>query len=201
MATNKWLKNVELKSSTISLIPLTMDHRDGLIAAASDGKLWELWYTGVPSANTVDQYIETALKDNEQGNALAFVVIESSSGDILGCSRYCRADAGNQRVEIGYTWYATRCQRTSLNTECKLLLLGHAFETLDAIAVEFRTHWHNLPSRNAIARLGAKQDGVLRNHSIEADGTLRDTVVFSIIESEWPAVRKSLQHKLARGGK
>ncbi len=198
---SKWLEDIKLESSTVSLTPLKKEHRDALITAASDGNLWELWYTGVPSAETVDQYIDTALKDKELGTSLPFVVIENSSGDIIGCTRYCRGEENNRRVEIGYTWYAKRFQRSSVNTECKLMLLRHAFETLDAIAVEFRTHWHNHASRNAISRLGAKQDGVLRNHSIEADGSLRDTVVFSILNSEWPSVRKSLIHKLERGGK
>ena len=198
---SKWLDNIELESATVSLTPLTKEHRDALVAAAADGNLWELWFTGVPSAETIDKYIDTALKEKQLGTSLPLVVVENSSGDILGCTLYCHAEPNNRRVEIGYTWYAKRCQRSSVNTECKLLMLRHAFETLDAIAVEFRTHWHNHASRNAIARLGAKQDGVLRNHSIEADGSLRDTVMFSILNSEWPSVRKSLIHKLERGGK
>jgi len=128
--------------------------------------------------------------------SLPFVVIDNDNGKIIGATRFCNASADSRRVEIGYTWYSTSYQRTSVNTECKLLLLTYAFEALDAIAVEFRTHWHNEKSRKAITRLGAKQDGVLRNHSIQADGAYRDTVVFSIINLEWPTVKKSLQFKL-----
>ncbi|WP_203142117.1 GNAT family N-acetyltransferase [Marinobacter mangrovi] len=196
--TTTWLEDVTLTNQTASLVPMASEHRDALVEAASDGRLWELWFTGAPSADTVDTYIEQALKDKAAGRALPFVVIENASGDVIGATRYCNAEPDNRRVEIGYTWYAQRAQRTAVNTECKQLLLTHAFETLNAIAVEFRTHWHNEASRRAIARLGAKQDGVLRNHRIEPDGAYRDTVVFSILESEWPTVRKSLAFKLAR---
>lgn len=196
--TTTWLEDITLTNQTASLVPMASEHRDALVEAAGDGRLWELWFTGVPSADTVDTYIEQALKDKAAGRALPFVVIENASGDVIGATRYCNAEPDHQRVEIGYTWYAQRAQRTSVNTECKQLLLTHAFEQLNAIAVEFRTHWHNEASRRAIARLGAKQDGVLRNHRIEPDGAYRDTVVFSILESEWPTVRKSLAFKLAR---
>ncbi|MFT5674565.1 MAG: RimJ/RimL family protein N-acetyltransferase [Paraglaciecola sp.] len=191
-----WLNEVELVGETVSLQPLSMTHGEALLEAASDGKLWELWYTGVPSQNSIDRYIEQALADKKISKALPFVVVENKTGQVLGCTRFCNAVAAHRRLEIGYTWYAKSSQRTSVNSQCKLLLLSHAFERLDAIAVEFRTHWHNQKSRNAIARLGAKQDGVLRNHSIEADGVFRDTVVFSIINSEWPSVKKSLQFNL-----
>ncbi|MEQ5835890.1 GNAT family protein [Marinobacter sp. NFXS9] len=196
--TTTWLEDITLTNQTASLVPMASEHRDALVEAAGDGRLWELWFTGAPSADTVDTYIEQALKDKAAGRALPFVVIENASGDVIGATRYCNAEPDHQRVEIGYTWYAQRAQRTSVNTECKQLLLTHAFEQLNAIAVEFRTHWHNEASRRAIARLGAKQDGVLRNHRIEPDGAYRDTVVFSILESEWPTVRKSLAFKLAR---
>ncbi|ROU00932.1 N-acetyltransferase [Marinobacter sp. R17] len=196
--TTTWLEDVTLTNQTASLVPMASEHRDALVEAASDGRLWELWFTGAPSADTVDTYIEQALKDKAAGRALPFVVIENASGDVIGATRYCNAEPDHRRVEIGYTWYAQRAQRTAVNTECKQLLLTHAFEQLNAIAVEFRTHWHNEASRRAIARLGAKQDGVLRNHRIEPDGAYRDTVVFSILESEWPTVRKSLAFKLAR---
>ncbi|TBW56424.1 N-acetyltransferase [Marinobacter halodurans] len=196
--TTAWLEDVTLAHQTASLVPLTPGHRDALVQASSDGRLWELWFTGAPSADTVDTYIEQALQDKAAGRALPFVVIDNASGDVIGSTRFCNAEPESRRVEIGYTWYARRAQRTSVNTECKQLLLTHAFEQLNAIAVEFRTHWHNEASRRAIARLGAKQDGVLRNHRIEPDGAYRDTVVFSILESEWPSVRKSLAFKLAR---
>jgi RimJ/RimL family protein N-acetyltransferase len=166
-----------------------------LIQAASDGELWNLWYTSVPSENTINDYIDFALAENKAGRAHAFAIISKSTNKIIGSTRYCNA-INNNRVEIGYTWYAKSTQRTGINTECKLLLLNHAFEVLNCIAVEFRTNWHNIPSRNAIARLGAKQDGVLRNHLIDADGAYRDTVVFSITKEEWPTVKKSLTYKM-----
>jgi len=144
--------------------------------------------------------VATALDMRERAGAMPFVVRENATGDIVGCTRYFNVDATNRRLEIGHTWYATRVQRTGVNSECKLLLLGHAFEVLRCIAVEFRTHWFNHASRTAIARLGAKQDGVLRNHQLMPDGAKRDTVVFSIIDGEWPAVKQHLQFKLARGG-
>jgi len=192
-----WLKTIQLASTNVKLIPLQAEHAQGLLNAASDGKLWELWYTSVPNAENIEQYIADALAEQMRGNALAFSVIEKNSGKIIGSTRFCHADQINQRVEIGYTWYARSFQRSSVNSECKQLLLTHAFETLGAIAVELRTHWHNQQSRAAIARLGAKQDGVLRNHTQMADGAYRDTVVFSIINSEWPMVKISLKHKLS----
>ncbi|PCJ48676.1 MAG: GNAT family N-acetyltransferase [Gammaproteobacteria bacterium] len=192
---SKWLKEAELKGTNVTLTPLTLNHRDGIIEAASDGNLWELWFTGVPSEKSIDDYLAIALSNKEQGSAMPYVVIDNASGKLIGGTRFCNATPDHRRVEIGYTWYSKSYQRTLVNTECKLLLLSYAFERLDSIAVEFRTHWYNQQSRNAILRLGAKQDGVLRNHSIEADGTLRDTVVFSILNSEWPAVKKSLVYR------
>ncbi|WP_341503698.1 GNAT family protein [Gallaecimonas sp. GXIMD4217] len=194
-----WLEDITLEGKHVSLRPLIRQHRQALLDAAADGNLWELWYTSVPNEQRIDAYLEQALSDREKGSALPFVVVDNLSGDIVGTTRYCNAVPEHRRLEIGYTWYARRCQRTAVNTECKALLLGHAFEHLDAIAVEFRTHWHNRASRAAIARLGARQDGVLRNHRIEPDGTPRDTVVFSIIQGEWPSVKKALAHRLARG--
>jgi RimJ/RimL family protein N-acetyltransferase len=191
-----WLKDVELESTTVKLIPLTKSHAAPLLEAASDGELWNLWFTSVPNAEEVEDYIENALDQKARGESLPFVVVETSTGDIIGSTRFCNADASNQRVEIGYTWYSKRFQRTSCNTECKLLLLTHAFETLNAIAVEFRTNWHNQASRAAILRLGAKQDGVLRNHQKLSNGGYRDTVVFSIINSEWVAVKQNLAFRL-----
>ncbi len=189
------LNNIQLEGELVRLIPLTKEHRLDLVNAATDGKLWNLWYTSVPSEKTVDSYIDLALTENQAGRAHAFVVIDKSSNKIIGSTRYCNAINQN-RVEIGYTWYAKSTQRTGINTECKYLLLSHAFENMNCIAVEFRTNWHNHPSRNAIARLGAKQDGVLRNHAIDDDGCYRDTVVFSITKEEWPTVKKSLSFKM-----
>ena len=191
-----WLKDVELESENITLTPLTMAHADALVNAATDGELWKLWFTSVPNAETISDYIATALEQRDKGLSLPFVVIDKASGEVIGSTRFCNADPINQRLEIGYTWYSKTYQKTSCNTECKLLMLNHAFETLDAIAVEFRTSWHNQASRTAIARLGAKQDGVLRNHQKMPNGGYRDTVVFSIINSEWLSVKESLTFKL-----
>lgn len=192
-----WLKEVELESESIRLIPLTKEHSKALLEASSDGELWKLWFTSVPSTENIDSYIANALEQQSKGLALPFVVVDKSSGRIIGSTRFCNADPKNQRIEIGYTWYSKNFQRTSCNTECKLLLLTHAFEILDSIAVEFRTNWHNYTSRAAIARLGAKQDGVLRNHQKMPNGGYRDTVVFSITNTEWLSVKKNLEFKLS----
>lgn len=192
-----WLKDVELETENVKLVPLNMGHNDALVEAASDGELWKLWFTSVPSAESVADYISTALDQKAKELSLPFVVISKSSGKVIGSTRFCNADPVNQRVEIGYTWYSKSYQKTSCNTECKLLLLTHAFESLDAIAVELRTSWHNQASRAAIARLGAKQDGVLRNHQKMPNGGYRDTVVFSIINSEWLSVKTDLEFKLS----
>lgn len=196
MPNTTWLSGVKLQGNYITLIPLKKEHAKALVQAASDGELWNLWYTSIPNEEKVDAYIETALSEKELGRSLPFVVIDNQTQEIIGTTRYCNADRVNHRVEIGYTWYAKRYQRTAVNTECKYLLLTHAFESLSAIAVQFCTHWHNQTSRNAIARLGAKQDGVIRNHQRMPNGSYRDTVVFSIIESEWLAVKASLTFKL-----
>jgi RimJ/RimL family protein N-acetyltransferase len=192
-----WTQPVTLAGRHVRLEPLAMEHAPGLRAALSDGELWRLWYTSVPTPNGLLAYIDTALRGQQAGTELPFVV-RDGAGEIVGCTRYCHVEQGNHRLEIGYTWYAQRVQRSALNTEAKRLLLGHAFDELKAIAVEFRTNWFNMRSRAAIARLGAKQDGVLRNASRHPDGSFRDTVVFSIIESEWPTVRQHLDYQLAR---
>lgn len=192
-----WLQPIVLEGSHVRLDPLLGAHAQALRDAAADGDLSRLWYTSVPAADAMAGYIATALAECDAGVSLPFVV-RDARGDIVGSTRYCHVDAANRRLEIGYTWYAAGVQRTALNTEAKLLLLRHAFESLDAIAVEFRTNWFNQRSRNAIARLGAKQDGVLRNHMLMPDGSYRDTVVFSIVASEWPAVRRHLQFLLER---
>ncbi len=190
-----WLQEVELEAKSVKLLPLRPAHVEGLAAAVADGALWQLWFTNAPHQDAVAAYVEQALSQQAAGQSLPFVVLEKASGKIIGTTRYCNVDAVHQRLEIGYTWYAKSYQRSAVNTECKTLLLTHAFEVLDAIAVEFRTHWHNHVSRQAIARLGAKQDGVLRNHQKLADGSYRDTVVFSIINGEWPAVKMNLRFR------
>ncbi len=183
-----------------ALEPLAHDHHDALIEAVRDGELWKLWYTAVPSAEGMRAEIERRLVLQQAGTMLPFTVRSLPGGSIAGMTTYMNIDAKSRRVEIGSTWYAKSVQRTPLNTECKLMLLGHAFETLDCIAVEFRTGFFNYASRRAIERLGAKQDGILRSHQRYADGSLRDTVVFSIIAAEWPAVKKHLEFKLAGRG-
>jgi RimJ/RimL family protein N-acetyltransferase len=197
----RWIEPVTLPGTKVILEPLSLEHKEGMNAAVKDGELWNLWYTTIPSPEGVEDYIQKALDMRENLGAMPFIVREKESKEVIGCTRYFNVDEDNHRLEIGYTWYSERYQRTAVNTECKLLLLSHAFEKLDAIAVEFRTHWHNHKSRAAIARLGAKQDGVLRNHTKSADGIYRDTVVFSIIDLEWLAVKKSLQFKLDKNYK
>ena len=192
----RFIEPVTLRGRVATLEPLAQDHATALAQAAADGELWRLWYTHIAPPDRMHEYVATALDMRERLDALPFVVRDNATGDIVGSTRYFNVDAANRRLEIGHTWYARRVQRTPVNTECKLLLLTHAFETLRCIAVEFRTHWFNHASRAAIARLGAKQDGVLRNHQLMADEAKRDTVVFSIIDNEWPAVRAHLLHQL-----
>jgi len=195
---NNWPEKVELKGKLATLVPLESSHEKDLLLAASDGKLWELWYTSVPSALSIKAYIDQAIKERSHQQSIPFVIIDNASGKVIGSTRYCSIDSKNKRLEIGYTWYSKSFQRTGVNTECKLLLLAYAFETLGAIAVEFKTNWHNIPSRNAIERLGAKQDGVLRNHRIDEEGIIRDTVVYSIINTEWKGVKKSMEFNMQR---
>jgi len=185
-----------LRGRHVSLEALQPSHADALGVAAADGELWQRWYTSVPRPESAGEYIAAALAAQAAGTALPFVV-RDASGTIVGTTRYYDIDAAVPRVSIGYTWYAQRVHRTGLNTEAKLLLLGHAFEALGCLAVAFETSWFNQASRAAIARLGAKQDGVLRNHRRHADGSMRDTVVFSILDNEWPAVRAHLQSRLS----
>lgn len=190
---NDFLTPVTLQGPCVRLEPLTPAHSDGLALAAADGELWKLWYTSVPVIAEMPAYVAAFLERQQKGEAQAFAVRDLASGGIVGHTSFCNADGHHRRLEIGYTWYAQSAQRTGINTETKSLLLAHAFETLACIRVEFRTHWFNQRSRAAIVRLGARQDGVLRNHQIMPDGTLRDTVVFSIIDTEWPAVKRHLQ--------
>ncbi|HJV52700.1 MAG TPA: GNAT family protein [Noviherbaspirillum sp.] len=194
-----FVETVTLQGLHATLEPLALSHARGIRLAVADGDLWKLWFTTVPSPEGVRTYIEQLLAQRKQGQAFAFAVRDNTSGKIVGGTRYLNIDAANRRLEIGGTWYAQSVQRTGINTECKLMLLAHAFETLDCIAVEFRTDWFNKRSQSAIERLGAKRDGVLRNHIIMPDGRVRDSVVYSIIKSEWPGVKTNLQHKLNRG--
>jgi RimJ/RimL family protein N-acetyltransferase len=187
-----------LSGRHVRLEPLGREHAGALAAAAADGALWQLWYTGVPAPEATAAWVDAALEMRERCGALPFVVCEQADGRIVGSTRYFHVEAAHRRLEIGHTWYARRVQRTAVNAECKLLLLTHAFETLRCIAVEFRTSFFNFASRAAIARLGARQDGILRNHQVMPDGTLRDTVVFSIIAGEWPAVKRHLAFELER---
>ncbi len=189
---------IRLSGEHAVLEPLAPTHAADLQDAARDGELWKLWYTSVVPPERMGAEIERRLDLQEKGSMLPFAVIDPLTHRAVGMTTYMNIDAVNRRVEIGSTWYAKRVQRTALNTECKLMLLTHAFDQLRCIAVEFRTHWLNQQSRTAIERLGAKQDGVLRNHAIASDGSYRDTVVYSIIESEGPAVKRHLQFKLGR---
>jgi len=192
-----WPEPIELRGQHASLQPLAREHHDGLVDAVRDGELWKLWYTSIPAPERMAAEIERRLGLQAQGSMLPFTVFDAA-GRIAGMTTYMNIDAANQRVEIGSTWYAKRVQRTPLNTECKWMLLRHAFEPLDCIAVEFRTHRLNTQSRRAIERLGAQLDGILRAHSRAADGTLRDTAVYSITAAEWPAVKSHLSWQLER---
>jgi len=193
-----FVEPVTLEGRHVRIEPLAHEHADAVRAAAADGELWRLWYTSVPAPDKTTEWIDIALDVRHRLGGMPFIVREKPGGVVVGATRYFNVDSANRRLEIGHTWYAKRVQRTAVNTECKLLLLSHAFEALGCIAVEFRTSSFNFCSREAIARLGAKQDGILRNHQILADGTLRDTVVFSIIASEWPAVKRHLAFHLER---
>jgi RimJ/RimL family protein N-acetyltransferase len=193
-----WLAPVTLRSQRVNLKPLDQRHCDALVEAVKDGALWTLWYTSVPSPETMPAEIERRLALQVAGSMLPFAVVDNTTGRAVGMTTYMNVDAVHRRVEIGSTWYRKSVQRTALNSQCKLMLLTHAFETLDCIAVEFRTHAFNHQSRTAIERLGAKLDGVLRNHQIASNGTLRDTYVYSIIASEWPTVKAHLVWQTGR---
>jgi N-acetyltransferase len=193
-----WPDALTLKGGFARLEPLSHDHCAGLIDATKDGELWRLWYTTVPAPEAMKGEIERRLKLREAGSMLPFTVIDLASGKLAGMTTYMNIDAASRRLEIGSTWYRKSVQRTAINTECKLLLLRHAFETLECIAVEFRTHFFNQQSRRGIERLGAKLDGILRSHTRLEDGSLRDTCVYSIIASEWPAVRSNLTWQMER---
>jgi RimJ/RimL family protein N-acetyltransferase len=192
----RFIEPLTLRGTIATLEPLAAGHVPALAAAAQDGELWRLWYTAIAPPDRMGEYVATALDMRERLDAMPFVVRDHASGEIVGCTRYFNVDTKNRRLEIGHTWYARRVQRTSLNTECKLLLLGHAFEQLGCIAVEFRTHFFNQQSRRGIERLGARLDGILRNHQRASNGTLRDTCVYSITADEWPTVQAHLQFQL-----
>jgi RimJ/RimL family protein N-acetyltransferase len=192
-----WLAPVVLEGPHARLVPLAPEHADGLREAVRDGELWRLWFTNVPAPEDMDREIERRLDLQAQGSMLPWTVFDAD-GRIVGMTTYMNVEAAHRHVEIGSTWYAERVQRTALNTQCKRLLLAHAFESLDCIAVELRTHRLNTRSRRAIERIGAQLDGVLRSHQIARDGSLRDTAVYSIIAAEWPTVRAELDRMLAR---
>jgi RimJ/RimL family protein N-acetyltransferase len=189
---------VTLEGEHVRLEPLAPGHAGALAEAIADGGLDALWYTIVPAPAAIPGWIGTALAQQTAGRALPFAVVRRRDARVVGSTRYMNVEETQRRLEIGTTFYSASVQRSALNTECKRLLLAHAFERLGCLAVEFRTHWFNQRSREAIARLGAKQDGVLRNHQRLPDGSLRDTVVFSIIDSEWPAVKRHLDFRQAR---
>jgi N-acetyltransferase len=200
MATMITIHLVTLEDHGVRLEPLAYEHHDGLAVAAADGKLWELWFTGVPEPGQTRAYIADALAGQAEGPMLPWAVRELTSGTIIGSTRYHDMVAAIDRVEIGSTWYAKRWQRSHVNTGCKLLLLGHAFDALGCKVVGLRTDQFNLASQRAIEALGAKKDGVIRDHRVRRDGTVRDTVIYSILATEWPDVKRHLELRLARQG-
>jgi RimJ/RimL family protein N-acetyltransferase len=189
---------VTLEGHGVRLEPLARAHHDGLVAAAHDGELWKLWYTSVPEPEQTHAYISAALAGQDAGHMLPWAVRDLAYDAIVGTTRFHDIAAVVDRVEIGYTWYARRCQRSHVNTACKLLLLGHAFDALKCAVVGFRTDNFNFASQKAIAALGAKRDGVIRHHQPRRDGSVRDTVMFSILAGEWPDVKRHLELRLAR---
>ncbi|MEO3693068.1 GNAT family N-acetyltransferase [Roseateles paludis] len=189
---------VTLESEHLRLVPLSLAHVDGLQSAAADGELWNLRFTSVPKPAETQAYVEKALQGLAEGHRLPFAVLDAHTGKVLGCTSYHDIVPVIDRLEIGWTWYARRVQRSAVNTTAKLLLLTHAFETLDAEVVGFRTDNFNLASQRAIERLGAKRDGVLRHHTLRRDGTVRDTVMYSITAGEWPEIKAHLQWQLSR---
>jgi RimJ/RimL family protein N-acetyltransferase len=192
------LAPVVLEGHGVRLEPLAADHRDDLARAAADGRLWELWYTAVPEPEQTGAYVEAALKGQAEGHMLPWVVRELTRGAIVGSTRYHDIVAHVDRVEIGHTWYGASWQRTHVNTACKLLLLAHAFETVGCQVVGLRTDNFNFASQRAIAALGAKKDGVIRHHQARRDGTVRDSVMFSILATEWSDVKRHLLTRLSR---
>lgn len=190
--------SITLEGKGIRLEPLAEAHHDGLVAAASDGELWKLWFTSVPDAAGMAGYIADALKGQADGHMLPWAVRDLASGEIVGSTRYHDMVPAIDRVEIGYTWYAQRCQKTHVNTTCKLILLTHGFETLGCKVIGLRTDNFNFVSQKAIEGIGAKKDGVLRHHQARRDGTVRDSVLYSILATEWPDVKRHLELRLSR---
>ena len=190
------IRPITLEGHGVRLEPLAEEHHDGLVAGATDGRLWELWYTVVPEPGQTRAYIADALAGQRNGHMLPWAVRDLRSGAIIGSTRYHDIEAAIDRVEIGYTWYALRCQRTHVNTTCKLLMLTHAFDTLGCHVVGWRTDNFNHASQRAIERLGARKDGVIRGHALRRDGTIRDTVMYSLRSGEWPEVRAQLDYLL-----
>lgn len=189
---------VTLEGHGVRLEPLARKHHDGLVAAARDGELWKLWYTSVPEPEQTHAYISAALAGQDAGHMLPWAVRDLAHDTIVGTTRFHDIVAAVDRVEIGYTWYARRCQKSHVNSACKLLLLGHAFDVLKCAVVGFRTDSFNFASQQAIAALGAKKDGVIRHHQPRRDGSVRDTVMFSILATEWPDVKRHLELRLDR---
>ena len=189
---------VTLERAPVQLVPLGLEHEDGLKRAAANGELWNLRFTSVPEPEQTRAYIETALKGRADGHRLAFAVLDSASGEVVGCSSYHDIVPAVSRVEIGWTWYAKSVQRSAVNTTTKLLLMAHAFEALGAQLVGWRTDNFNHASQRAIERLGARKDGVIRHHALRRDGTVRDTVMYSLAAGEWPEVKAQLLWQLAR---
>ena len=196
MNTTAFVTPVTLQAHGVRLVPLELEHEAGLRAAAADGQLWKIRVTSVPEPEQTRAYIDTALQGREQGHRFAFAVLDDASGEVLGSTSYHDILPAVQRVEIGYTWYAQRCQRTHVNTAAKLLMMGHAFDTLGCHVVGWRTDNFNFTSQRAIERLGAKKDGVIRGHALRRDGTIRDTVMYSLRSGEWPETRAQLLDKL-----
>jgi N-acetyltransferase len=199
---NPWISPISLSAPHVQLVPLSHAHQDALVEAVRDGELWNHWYTAIPTPEAMGAEITRRLDLQAKGSMCPFAVIDPATNQAVGMTTFMNIDAANRRVEIGSTWYRQSVQRSPLNTEAKRLLLAHAFEQLNCIAVEFRTHFFNQQSRRAIERLGAKLDGVLRSHQINphpmAVGNLRDTCVYSIVASEWPNVKTHLDHQIAR---
>ena len=191
-----FVEPVELQARGVRLVPLSLEHEAGLAAAAADGELWNLRITSVPTPEQTGQYIADALSMRQAGNRFAFAVLDAASGTVLGSTSYHDILPAVKRVEIGYTWYAKRCQRSHVNSTAKLLLMTHAFETLGCQMVGWRTDNFNFASQTAIERLGAKKDGVIRGHGLRRDGTIRDTVMYSLAQGEWPEVKAQLLYLL-----
>jgi len=189
---------VTLERAPVRLLPLTLEHEPGLRAAAADGELWNIRVTSVPEPAQTRAYIEQALKMQAEGSRLPFAVLDAASGAVIGCTSYHDIVPALDRLEIGWTWYAKSHQRSAANTTCKLLLMQHAFDTLGAKVVGWRTDHFNFASQRAIERLGAKKDGVIRHHALRRDGTVRDTVMYSVTAGEWPEIRAHLEWQLAR---